>query len=129
MFCYTIGDDDEAQQRIVAMAMDGAFESLGAVSKYADDVADLTDDTFGSVYKKKTAFESSEYVDDIVRNTDVKQPKNTDVVEEITDNLDEVVDELDDVADEIITDGSHLDNGKLKSNVKYKTGDFLIIRI
>jgi len=69
-FCYAIGDDEEAQQRVIGMAMDGAFESLGAVSKYADDVADLTDDTFGSVYKKKTAFESSEYVDDIDSNTD-----------------------------------------------------------
>ncbi len=69
---------------------------MGAVSKYADDVADLTDDTFGSVYKKKIASESSEYVDDIVRSADVKQPKNIGVVEEITDNLDDVVDELDD---------------------------------
>ena len=41
-FCYAIGDDEEAQQRIVAMAMDGAFESLGAVTKYADEVTGLT---------------------------------------------------------------------------------------
>ena len=39
---------------------------MGAVSKYADDVADLTDDTFGSVYKKKIA---SEY-DVILRFTE-----------------------------------------------------------
>ncbi len=30
---------------------------------------------------------------------------------------------VDDFADDIITDGSHLDNGKLKSNVTYKTGE------
>lgn len=57
---------------------------LGAVSKYADDVVDLADDTFGSVYKKKIASESSEYVDDIVRNTDVKQPKNTSSVSNVS---------------------------------------------
>ena len=40
--CVEHGDDEEAQQRIVAMAMDGAFESLGAVTKYADEVTGLT---------------------------------------------------------------------------------------
>ena len=52
--CVEHGDDEEAIARTVGVI---AGVGLGAVSKYADDVADLTDDTLGSVYKKKTAFE------------------------------------------------------------------------
>lgn len=46
--CVEHGDDEEAITRTVGVI---AGVGLGAVSKYADDVADLTDDTFGSVYK------------------------------------------------------------------------------
>ena len=59
--CVEHGDDEEAIARTVGVI---AGVGLGTVSKYADDVVDLTD---------------------------VKQPKNMDVVEEITDNLDDVV--------------------------------------
>ena len=44
--------DEEAVFRTIGVI---AGVGLSAVSKYADDVADLTDDTFGSVYKKKIA--------------------------------------------------------------------------
>ena len=46
--CVEHGDDEEAVARTVGVI---AGVGLGAVSKYADDVADLTDDTLGSVYK------------------------------------------------------------------------------
>ena len=46
--CIEHGDDEEAVMRTIGVI---AGAGLGAVSKYADEVADLGDDVLGSVYK------------------------------------------------------------------------------
>ncbi len=124
--CVEHGDDEEAIVRTVGVI---AGVGLGAVSKYADDVADLTDDTFGSVYKKKIASESSEYVDDITKYADevvdiaddkitsfadLMTPEEAARYNEYWDNLgnlksttiaDDVVDDIIDKADDVAESG------------------------
>lgn len=138
--------DDVA--RAIAGQTDNVLDNMaGQVDNILDDVTSQMDNLTSNVAKQTDdllsdiAKSADNLADDVALAT-VKQADNTldDIVGQLDNVLDSPIKQIDDIADDagdilrrsddtlkhaenIITDGSHLQDGKLKPNVTYRTGE------